>query len=73
MADLLIRDLNPEVLIALDTNAAQLGISRVEYVRRTLSKEVSFNSESVTETHLAGLLTLLPDLADESVMSNAWR
>lgn len=73
MADLLIRDLNPEVLIALDANAAQLGISRVEYVRRTLSTEVSFNSESVTETHLAELLTLLPDLADESVMSNAWR
>ncbi|HUW88693.1 MAG TPA: antitoxin [Candidatus Paceibacterota bacterium] len=73
MADLLIRDLTPEVMAALENKAALLGLSRVEYVRRTLTQEVRMGTESVTEKHLASLLVLLPDLSNEQVMENAWR
>ena len=73
MADLLIRDLAPEVMMALEKKAALLGLSRVEYVRRMLAQEVRIGTESVTEKHLASLLELLPDLSDKEIMENAWR
>ena len=73
MTDLLIRDITPEILIALDIRASTLGISRVEYVRRTLAQSLSASTESVTEEHLSELLELLPDLADEKIMEQAWR
>ena len=73
MTDLLIRDITPEILIALDAKASALGISRVEYVRRTLAQSLSASTESVTEEHLSGLLELLPDLVDEKIMEQAWR
>lgn len=72
MADLLIRDVNPEILAVLDMKASALGLSRVEYVRRTLSQVLSISTESVTEQHLSDLLELLPDLADEQIMEQAW-
>lgn len=73
MADLLIRDLSPEVLNALDENARAIGISRSEYVRRKLMQETASGQELCTELHLKNLLDILPDLADESIMANAWR
>ena len=73
MTDLLIRDITPEILIALDIRASALGLSRVEYVRRTLAQSLSASTESVTEEHLSGLLELLPDLVDEKIMEQAWR
>ncbi len=73
MADLLIRDLHPEILAVLDVKASALGLSRAEYVRRTLSQTLSLPTESVTEQHLTGILELLPDLADEKIMEQAWR
>lgn len=72
MADLLIRDLSPEVVHALDVKAKTLGISRVELVRRSITREVSISSESVTEQHLAALVELLPDLGDVEIMRGAW-
>ena len=73
MTDLLIRDIAPEILVALDIRASALGISRVEYVRRTLAQSLSASTESVTEEHLSGLLELLPDLVDGKIMEQAWR
>lgn len=72
MADLLIRDLAPELVIALDAKAKTLGISRVELLRRTITREIAISSESVTEQHLAALVKLLPDLGDPEVMRGAW-
>lgn len=72
MADLLIRDLAPELVIALDAKAKTLGISRVELVRRTITREIAISSESVTEQHLEALINLLPDLGDPEVMRGAW-
>ena len=73
MADLLIRDLTPEILNALDARASALGLSRAEYVRRTLAQSISIATELVTEQHLFELLELLPDLSDEKIMEQAWR
>jgi hypothetical protein len=72
MADLLIRDLAPELVIALDAKAKMLGISRVELVRRIITRDIAISTELVTEQHLATLLELLPDLADAEVMRGAW-
>ncbi|MDO8336392.1 MAG: hypothetical protein Q8K48_07910 [Candidatus Planktophila sp.] len=73
MADLLIRNLSLEVLQDLDIKAANLGISRAEYVRRTLTQISASSIESVTEQHLKNLIALLPDLANEEIMDGAWR
>ncbi|OIQ72157.1 antitoxin VapB2 [mine drainage metagenome] len=73
MADLLVRNLSADVVAALDAGAAQLGISRNEFMRRRLSQELPQSKESVTEAHLRNLLQLLPDLADANVMDAAWR
>jgi hypothetical protein len=72
MADLLIRDLAPELVVALDAKAKTLGISRVELVRRTITRDIAISNESVTEQHLAALVELLPDLSDAEVMRGAW-
>lgn len=72
MADLLIRDIAPEVVVALDEKAKALGISRVELLRRSIAREISISTESVTEQHLAHLATLLPDLDDDHIMRGAW-
>lgn len=73
MADLLVRNVPSDVVAALDAGAAQLGVSRNEFIRRRLSQELQQNYESVTEAHLRNLLQLLPDLADPDVMDAAWR
>jgi hypothetical protein len=73
MADLLIRGVPAELVAALDAKAVSLGLSRVEFLRRTISREVAISTESVTEQHLAALVELLPDLADEEVMGGAWK
>jgi hypothetical protein len=73
MADLLIRDVPAELVAALDAKAISLGLSRVEFLRRTISREVSISNESVTEQHLQALAQLLPDLADEEIMRSAWK
>lgn len=72
MADLLIRDLSPQLLAALDEKAASLGLSRSEFLRRTLNREAFLITESVTEAHIIKLLDLLPDLASQKVMKGAW-
>ncbi len=73
MVDLLVRNVPSDVVAALDARAAQLGISRNEFMRRRLSQELQQNYESVTEAPLRNLLQLLPDLADTDVMDAAWR
>jgi hypothetical protein len=57
----------------LDAKADALGLSRVEFLRSTISREVAISTDSVTEQHLFDLIQLLPDLADEEIMRGAWR
>ena len=71
MADVLIRGVPDEVLASIDAHAQRLGLSRVEYIRRRLTSEVRGGTVSVDD--LRHLSEACADLADESVMDQAWR
>jgi hypothetical protein len=72
MTDLLIRDVPDDVVAALDTNAGRLGLSRTEYLRRTLA-HVAHQSGVVTVDDLARFASIFADLADDDVMRQAWQ
>lgn len=70
MIDILIRGVPDEVVAAIDARAARLGLSRSEYLRRTLERERA--DGSVTVAQLEQLAGLAGDLDDPEVMSGAW-
>lgn len=72
MSDVLIRDIPDEVLAAIDSRAARLGISRVEYVRRRLAQDAAVDPVSVTAEDLHRFSGSFADLADPAVMAGAW-
>ncbi len=72
MTDILIRDVPDEVLAAIDARAKRVGLSRTEYLRRTLERERVAGSGPVTVDHLVRLASLASDLDDPDVMSGAW-
>lgn len=71
MADMLIRNLDPDVVARLKTNAERRGLSRSEYVRREL-EEIAFPRGRTTMADLKRFAELASDLLDEDVMSKAW-
>lgn len=72
MADILIRNLTDELVAAIDARASRAGLSRNEYLRRTLERERVGVTEPVTAAHLQRLAALAADLDDPDVMSAAW-
>ena len=72
MTDLLIRDVPDDVVAAIDGKARRLGLSRSEYLRRTLVREQATAGERVTVSDLTRLSEQFADLADDSVMRSAW-
>jgi len=72
MTDILIRDIPDDVLAAIDARANRAGLSRAEYVRRTLAREKSGAITEVTVDDLARFAESFSDLADVDVMSDAW-
>jgi len=76
MADVLIRDVPDTVVAELDAAAARAGVSRVEYLRRTLAAEADRSRHDArspaTRADWAQLGALISDLADEEVMRGAW-
>lgn len=72
MPDVLIRNVPAEDLRLLDEQAARLGLSRTEYLQRHLRREARRTARSVTTADLRRVADLLPDLADETIMSDAW-
>ena len=72
MTNILIRDVPDEVLAAIDTRAQRVGLSRAEYLRRTLERERSGNTGPVKVEHLRQVAQLAEDLDDATVMSGAW-
>jgi hypothetical protein len=72
VTDLLIRDVPDEVVAAVDAKASRLGISRSEYVRRTLANELA-TGRAVTADDLSWFADTFSDLADPDVMRQAWR
>jgi hypothetical protein len=72
MPDVLIRNFPAEDLALLDEHAARLGLSRTEFLRRQLHQEARRTATTVTAADLTRFSSAVADLADESVISNAW-
>jgi hypothetical protein len=72
MTDILIRDGPDEVIAAIDARAKRVGLSRTEYLRRTLERERAGSTGPVDLDHFQRLASLAADLDDRDVMSNAW-
>jgi len=70
MADLLLRNVSDEDIAALDARAARLGLSRNEYLRRLVHRDVE--SRPMTRDDLHHFAQVFGDLADPEVMSGAW-
>jgi len=72
VTDILIRDVPDDVLSAIDAKAKRVGLSRSEYLRRTLDRERAHDATPVTVEHLRRVASLVTDLDDPSVMDGAW-
>ena len=72
MADLLIRNVPDEVIEAIDAKAKKVGLSRSEYLRRTLDRERTTGRMPVTASDLRSFAQLASDLDDPDVMNDAW-
>jgi len=72
MTDILIRDVPDEVLAAIDAKAKRVGLSRTEYLRRTLERERTGSAGSTTVAHLERFASLVQDLENPDVMSGGW-
>lgn len=73
MVDVLIRDVPEAVLAAVDAHASQLGLSRVEYIRRRLAADAATSGASVSVADLREFADKVADLADPQVMGSAWQ
>jgi hypothetical protein len=74
MPNILIRDLSQEAVDRIDTAAANLGLSRNEYLRRKLEEGASPAGErAVTDEDWQRSAEAFADLADPAVMDAAWR
>lgn len=72
MPDVLIRDVPDGVLAAIDSRAAQLGMSRNEYLRRRLSQDARRSGSAVGVDDLRRFEARFGDLSDPEVMDQAW-
>ena len=72
MSDVLIRNVPDDVLTAIDARAARLGLSRTQYLRRRLAQD-AVSDAPVTAEQLRAFGAAFVDLADDEVMSAAWR
>lgn len=72
MTDILIRDVPDDVLTAIDAKAKRVGLSRSEYLRRTLARERVQDAGPVTVEQLQRVASLVSDLDDPGVMDGAW-
>jgi hypothetical protein len=72
MPDILIRDVPAEVVAAVDSLAARMGMSRSEYLRRRLAQDAATASAVVTAEDLRRSGEAFSDLDDPEVMRGAW-
>jgi hypothetical protein len=72
MSDVLIRDVPDDVLAAIESHAARLGLSRNEYLRRQLAQDAARSTTPVTRDDLRWFSDTFRDLGDPEVMRQAW-
>jgi len=74
MPNILIRDLSQEAVDRIDATAANLGLSRNEYLRRKFEGATGPTGErTVTAEDWQRSAEVFADLADPAVMEAAWR
>jgi hypothetical protein len=74
MPNILIRDLSQEAVDRIDAAAANLGLSRNEYLRRKFEEGSRPTGERViTDEDWQRSAEVFVDLADPTVMGGAWR
>lgn len=71
-SDLLIRDVPDDVLARLDARAAELGLSRAEYIRRRLAQDARTSRITVTRDDLLRSTQATAGLLDKNLMREAW-
>ncbi len=72
MTDISIRDVPDDVVSAIDANAQRVGLSRAEYLRRTLERERRAAASDITVESLRRLGETFAHLGDPDVMRLAW-
>ena len=72
MTDVVVPDVPDRVVAVLDAQAARLGLSLGEYLRRRLEQEANRGSGPVTAEHLREFAETFADLRDAEVMKGAW-
>jgi hypothetical protein len=72
MTDILIRDVSPDVVAALDAHARRLGLSRTEFLKRQLAQAAARPTQPVAHDDLEWFGEAFADLADPDVMTRAW-
>lgn len=77
MSDIFIRDIPEDVLVEIDKSARQAGLSRAEYIRRTLTslaaQEAARRRPGVTAADLRRLAELCSDLNDPDIATASWQ
>lgn len=74
MPNILVRDLSQEAVDRIDSAAANLGLSRNEYLRRKLEEGANpTGQQTVTAEDWQRSAEVFADLADPTVMDAAWR
>jgi hypothetical protein len=74
MANILIRDLSQEAVDRIDAAAANLGLSRNEYLRRKFEEGTTPSTErTVSAEDWQRSAEAFADLVDPTVMDAAWR
>lgn len=73
VGDVLIRDVPDDVLAGLDARAAEMGLSRVEYIRRRLAQDARTSRMRVTPDDLQRMGWAIEGLADDDLMREAWQ
>lgn len=73
MTDVLIRDVPEEILAALEAKAKRAGLSRTEFLRRTLARESVSDGAAVSVADLQRFASSFGDLTNDAVMDDAWR
>lgn len=74
MPNILIRDLSEQAVERIDAAAADLGLSRNEFLRRKFEEAASPTGDrTVTAEDWQRSAEVFADLADPSVMEAAWR
>ncbi|MDH6180361.1 hypothetical protein M2152_000543 [Microbacteriaceae bacterium SG_E_30_P1] len=74
MTNVLIRGLSAAAVERIDSEAAALGLSRNEFLRRRLETEASMSvAATITADDWTRSATTFGDLADPETMDAAWR